>query len=56
MPTKIYHKDHGIVITNDPEEISALIAKGGVKVIKNKDLLDAPKPAEKPKNKRFLGK
>ena len=33
MPTKIYHKDHGIVITNSPDEINAILAKGG-KIIK----------------------
>ncbi len=59
MPTKIYHKDHGIVITNNPDEIAEILAKGGVKVIKNKELLDPPKPELPPartKDKRFLDK
>ncbi len=29
MPTRIYHKDHGYVITNDQAEIDMLLAKGG---------------------------
>jgi hypothetical protein len=30
MPTRIYHPDHGYVLSSDDTEIKALLAKGGV--------------------------
>jgi hypothetical protein len=30
MAVRIFHKDHGYVITADQEQIKALLAKGGV--------------------------
>ena len=30
MPSKIYHKDHGFILTSDDTEIKALITRGGI--------------------------
>jgi len=37
MATKIYHKDHGYVLTSDPAIIDMILAKGGEIVTKNKE-------------------
>lgn len=37
MPIKVYHPDHGFVLTGDQREVDALVAKGGKIVIKNKE-------------------
>ena len=39
MPTKIYHKDHGYVITSDSAEIKRIFDKGGKIIIKNKEVI-----------------
>lgn len=44
MPTKIYHKDHGFVITSDVAEINRILAKGGEIIVKNKEIDAEPKP------------
>lgn len=38
MPIKIFHPDHGFVLTGDQQEADALVAKGGKIVIKNKEI------------------
>ena len=30
MPSKIYHKDHGFILTSDDTEIKELISRGGI--------------------------
>lgn len=30
MPSKIYHKDHGFILTSDDTEIKELINRGGI--------------------------
>jgi hypothetical protein len=39
MPIKIYHPDHGIVLTNEKDVIDSLVAKGGKIIKKNKEIL-----------------
>jgi len=66
MATKIFHKDHGYVITSDPAIINMILAKGGEIVTKNKEpevkaelLVDvAPEPAinVKPQANKRKGK
>lgn len=38
MPIRVFHPDHGYVLTSDQKEIDDLLARGG--------LLDAPKQPE----------
>jgi len=38
MPIRVFHPDHGYVLTSDQKEIDDLLARGG--------LLDAPKQQE----------
>lgn len=40
MPVKIFHKDHGYVITNDQDIIEMLLEKGGEVIVKK----PAPEP------------
>ncbi len=55
MPIKIYHPDHGFVLTNDNAEIAGLLAKGGKVIVKNKEaeITTPPKHEEdEPKAKK----
>lgn len=45
MPIKVYHPDHGFVLTNDQTEIDMLVAKGGKIVIKNNEAFAVEEPA-----------
>lgn len=49
MPTKIFHPDHGYVLSSDKAEIDALIAKGG-QIVKGK-IDELKKTEEAPKTK-----
>ena len=50
MPIKVYHPDHGFVLTNDKAEIDILVAKGGKIVTKNREVLnETEKTQETPK-------
>lgn len=46
MAVKIFHKDHGFVITSDQEMIDMLLAKGGIITTKANAIPD-PVPAQK---------
>lgn len=46
MPIKVYHPDHGFVLTNDQTEIDMLVAKGGKVVIKNSEVIYEPRKVE----------
>ena len=44
MPIKVYHPDHGFVLTNDKTEIDMLVAKGGKVVVKNAEIRSVATP------------
>lgn len=48
MSVKIFHKDHGYVITNDQDIIDMLLAKGGIETVKNNALPAPVAPIVKP--------
>lgn len=50
MPIKVYHPDHGFVLTNDQTEIDALVAKGGQIVVKCKEAFANEEVKETPKD------
>lgn len=51
MPTKIYHPNHGFVLSGDDVEIKRLVDAGGVIVKKNKDIEPKIEEVEEPKPK-----
>lgn len=49
MAVRIYHKDHGYVITADQDQINMLLAKGGVlDTVQKEEPKPEPKPAPTP--------
>ena len=50
MPTKIFHPDHGFVLTGDQHEVDALVAKGGKIVIKNNEINKKPEIVNDPES------
>lgn len=50
MPTKIYHPNHGFVLSGDDVEIKRLVDAGGVIVKKNKDIEPKIEEVEEPEN------
>lgn len=47
MPIRIFHKDHGYVLTSDQSEIDMLLSKGGI-IDKQKDETSKPEINVKP--------
>lgn len=54
MAVKLFHKDHGYVITSDQDQINDLLARGGKVVTKNKDIpVEIATEAIKPATSRY---